>query len=286
MLISADPFLPLFVQILNSIASFLIAIVTLPLIPLKHLPSKAYVRRMDVDKMSEMKKELKALERELAKAKRRNSVVAGDKAAVVVAPAPIVVMAPPPPPPPKLLPPPPPPPPVAGLKAPAKTWRSSSDSGGLAPTAKPRVKAAVAKQGFDISAAQIASIAGRLRKTSSGDAPIRNIRSSPSKSPNHSPQKGNIAATIRAKLKTRRSSLLQLDADVENRQPGSDGNRSPTHGKACFKTQLRKAPINRSPGGTPYRSTIPSTPPITFNTALADKNLTITPPRPVDAPVF
>ena len=237
--------------------------------------------------MAEMKKELRVLERELAKAKRRNSIVAAERP-VIMAAAPAPAALPPPPPPPKLaLPPPPPPPPVAGLKAPIKAYRTSTASEGGAPTSKARVKPAGAKKGFDISAAQIASIAGRLRKTSEG-APSSNSSVSDPSNKKKSPQRADLGATLRANMKTRRSSLLQLEVDSENRRPtSSEENKSPSSkNQTQFKLQLRKAPISRSPGGTPLRTPVPSTPPIAFNTALADKNVTITPPRPIDAPVF
>lgn len=244
------------------------------------------MKRLDVDKVSEMKKELRALERELAKAKRRNSIIAAEKTVIVMAPPAPAALPPPPAPPKMALPPPPPPPPVAGLKVPPKAWRASSSTETGAPTSKPRIKAAVAKKGFDISADQIASIAGRLRKTTDSAPRPSYGSASASKSPSKSPLRPDLGATLRAKMKTRRSSLLQLDADGENKRPTSDENRSPNKNQTNFKMQLRKAPISRSPGGTPLRAQVPATPPIAFNTALADKNVTVTPPRPVDAPVF
>lgn len=272
-------------------------------------------------KVSEMKRELRALEKELEKAKRRNSIVSAETKVLAVAP---VVFAPPPPPPPA--PPKLPPPPPPGMKAGAKTWsiKSSDDSNtSNSNTLKAKAKASVPKKGFDISAAQIASIAGRLRRTS--ENPVITPRSKDiSESGDQLSSEKDLGATLRARMKTRRSSLLQsIDnnklSDSENSDnppitfvtlkkmttgesgtaegtkstssynrtlsPSSKGQK---HTSPRFKSHLRRAPIARSPGGTPLRdptANVTATTPL-FNTALADRNCVASPPRDADAPVF
>jgi hypothetical protein len=258
---------------------YIMQIITLPLLPLRHLPSRTYVRRVDTKGLHNLKKELRALEMELKREKRRNSMLPSEMKALVPAPAPLATA---PPPPPKLLapPPPPPPPPAPGLKMPVKSWRAgtASESAPVA-TVRAKAKPAAAKKGFDISADQIANVAGRLRKTSAA-APLPKSKT---RSPSHQTQisPNNLSATLRARMLTRRSSLLQDDAEnaLNAKSRAEDGAKAPSpHGNG-FKAILRKAPVNRSPGGTPYREPTQSKPNLPFNTGLADKNLVNSPPR-------
>lgn len=261
--------------------NILLQIITLPLLPLKHLPYKTYVKRVDTTKVYNLKKELRALEVQLQRAKRRNSILSVESASKMQISAPVpaasVAVAPPPPPPPPKM----PPPPLAGLKAPPKSWKTSTTASTTeAQTVRATMKPAMPKKGFDISADQIASIAGRLRKAS--DAPPR--RSVAPKADGHqeAPQH-NLSATLRANMKTRRSSLLQ-DND-ENHANDSNAKKDPSP-KNKFRSALRKAPVLRSPGGTPYRESATPKTPLPFNTALADMNTFHSPPRAADAPQF
>lgn len=274
---SSSRIVVLFVLVWGSIIYYLGKIIALPLLPLKHLPSRTYIRRVDQSDVSTLKRELRALEKQLQHEKRRNSMLPGDLSALIPAPAPVATPAPPPPP--KMLPPPPPPPPPAsGLKMPAKMWRTSTstETTGSEPV-RPRMKVTSAKKGFDISAAQIANIAGRLRKTSAA-APLPKPKTQAQQiSPN------NLSATLKARMMTRRSSLLH--GEVENIKPSTNPSHSPTRKNASppgFKSMLRKAPVQRSPGGTPYREQVSSKPNLPFNTALADKNITNSPPKALD----
>ena len=285
------------VQFLSFLVNILLQIAALPLLPLRHIPYKTYVKRVDTTKVHDLKKELRALEIQLQKAHRRNSILSTDSkskqsATMLVAAAPIVVAPPPPPPPPKM--PPPPPPPLPGLKMPPKSWKTSTlSTTSEAPTLRAKPKAAAAKKGFDISADQIASMAGRLRKA--GDAPRRAASVSSSLAAvqeAESSQHNTLSATLRASMKTRRSSLLQENDDNRAHHHNNNNNnigKKEASPKNMFRAALKKAPVQRSPGGTPYRdptaTTVPKTP-LPFNTALADMNTFHSPPRAADAPQF
>lgn len=202
------------------------------------------------------------------------------------------------PPPPAVAPPPPPPPPPPKLglpKPPTKTWKvaaaSSSDSSN---NAGPKT-AVKSKSGFEVSLDQLTSMAGRLRKTTQEQhtsAPkavkkqgfemsmdqltsvkLRKATAPPKEAKQPSPN--NLGATLRARMTSRRSSLLQ----DENKD-----NTSPTQ-KTGLQGLLKRAPIRRSPGGTPYKDPSAATTKhaIPFNTSLADKNLASPPREPGSA---